>query len=41
MPVMRTLQSVAPDLHELLSVSRELNEMLAKVPGISRIRNRD
>jgi hypothetical protein len=37
-PVMRTLGSVAPDLHELLIVSRELNEMLAKVPGLSRIR---
>jgi len=38
---MRTLTSVAPDLHELLDVSRDLNEMLAKVPGLSRLRNRD
>jgi ABC-type transporter Mla subunit MlaD len=36
-PVMRTLGTVAPDLHDLLSVSRELNEMLAKVPGLSRL----
>jgi hypothetical protein len=36
-PVMRTLGTVAPDLHDLLNVSRELNEMLAKVPGLSRL----
>jgi ABC-type transporter Mla subunit MlaD len=40
-PVMRTLGTVAPDLHELLDTSRELNEMLAKLPGIGRIRKRD
>jgi hypothetical protein len=39
-PIMRTLSSVSPDLHELLDVSRELNDMLAKVPGMSRIRRR-
>jgi acyl-homoserine lactone acylase PvdQ len=39
-PVMRTLESVAPDLHELLHVSRELNEMLTKLPGMGRIRKR-
>ena len=32
--------SVAPDLHELLDVSRELNEMLAHLPGMGRIRKR-
>ena len=40
-PVMQALSSVAPDLHELLDTSRELNEMLARVPGISRLRGRD
>ena len=40
-PVMQALSSVAPDLHDLLDTSRELNEMLAKVPGISRLRGRD
>jgi hypothetical protein len=40
-PVMQALSSVAPDLHDLLDASRELNEMLAKVPGISRLRGRD
>jgi ABC-type transporter Mla subunit MlaD len=39
-PVMRTLSSVSPDLHDLLDVSRELNEMLAKLPGMRRIRKR-
>ena len=40
LPVMGTLGSVAPDLHDLLSVSRELNDMLAKVPGLGRIKKR-
>ncbi len=40
LPVMRTLSSVAPDLHELLEVSRQLNEMLAKLPGMGRIKKR-
>lgn len=34
--IVRTLSTVAPDLHELLRVSAELNEMLAKVPFINR-----
>ena len=40
LPVMRTLSSVAPDLHDLLDVSRQLNEMLAKLPGMGRIKKR-
>jgi ABC-type transporter Mla subunit MlaD len=40
-PVMRTLSTVAPDLHDLLDVSRELNEMLAKLPGLRRLRRDD
>jgi hypothetical protein len=39
-PVLETLSTVAPDLHELLDVSRELNEMLAKLPGMGRIKKR-
>lgn len=39
-PVLETLGSVAPDLHDLLDVSRELNEMLAKLPGMGRIKKR-
>lgn len=39
-PVLQTLSSVAPDLHDLLDVSRELNGMLAKLPGMGRIKKR-
>ena len=39
-PMMKTLGSVAPDVHDLLDVSRELNEMLAKLPGMGRIKKR-
>jgi ABC-type transporter Mla subunit MlaD len=40
LPVLATLSSVAPDIHDLLDVSRELNEMLAKLPGMGRIKKR-
>lgn len=30
--ILRTMSTVAPDLHELLRVSVELNQMLAKLP---------
>ncbi|KQT91612.1 hypothetical protein ASG49_11460 [Marmoricola sp. Leaf446] len=40
LPIMATLGSVAPDMHDLLDVSRELNEMLGKLPGMGRIRKR-
>jgi hypothetical protein len=40
LPVLDTLGTVAPDLHDLLDVSRELNEMLGKLPGIGRIKRR-
>lgn len=40
MPVLATLGSVAPDIHDMLTVTRELNDMLAKVPGIRRIKRR-
>ncbi|GAA1927422.1 hypothetical protein [Nocardioides hwasunensis] len=40
LPVLRTLGSVAPDLSELLTVSRELNEILGKVPGIGRLKRK-
>lgn len=39
-PVLDSLSSVAPDLHDLLDVSRELNEMLGKVPGLGRVKRR-
>ena len=40
LPVLSTLGSVAPDLHDLLDTSRELNGMLAKMPGFGRVRRR-
>ncbi|WP_122819107.1 hypothetical protein [Nocardioides pantholopis] len=40
LPVLRTLRSVAPDLHDLLDISRELNELLLNLPGMGRIRKR-
>ena len=40
LPVLTALGSVAPDLHELLNVSRELNEILGKIPGIGRLKKR-
>ena len=40
LPVLTTLGSVAPDLHELLNVSRELNEILGKIPGIGLLKRR-
>ena len=39
-PVLHSLGTVAPDLHDLLDTSKELNEMLAKMPGMGRIRRR-
>ena len=39
-PVLDSLGTVAPDLHDLLDVSRELNEMLGQIPGISRMKKR-
>jgi hypothetical protein len=39
-PVLQSLTSVAPDLHDLLDTSRELNLMLAKLPGMGRIKQR-
>ncbi len=40
LPVMRTLATVAPDVHDLLDVSRELNGMLGELPGMGRIKKR-
>lgn len=39
-PILETLSTVSPDLHDLLDTSRELNEMLAKLPGMGRIKAR-
>ena len=39
-PVLDSLSSVAPDVHDLLDVSRELNEMLGQIPGLGRMKAR-
>ena len=41
LPVLTTLGSVAPDLHDLLDTSRELNGMLARMPGFGRRRREE
>lgn len=40
LPVLHTLGTVAPDLHDLLRLSREINEMLSSIPGLGWIRDR-
>lgn len=39
-PVLDSLSTVAPDVHDLLDVTRELNEMLGAVPGLGRVKKR-
>lgn len=39
-PMLTSLGSVAPDLHDLLDVSRELNEILGSLPGLGRVKRR-
>lgn len=40
MPILDTMNTVAPDVHDLLDVSRELNSLLSQVPGLSRMKAR-
>lgn len=40
LPVLGTLQSVGPDLRELLDIASELSEVVGKVPGMGRIKKR-
>lgn len=39
-PMLDTLGSVAPDLRDLLVTSKELNEIIASIPGLGRMRKR-
>lgn len=39
-PVIDTLGTVAPDLRDLLDVSKELNELLAGIPGFGRVKRK-
>jgi len=40
LPVLTTLGTVAPDLHDLLDSSRELSLLLGKMPGFGLVRKR-
>ena len=39
-PMIGTMQTVAPDLTELLAVSRALNELMGSLPGLGRAKKR-
>lgn len=39
-PIMESMSTVGPDIHDLLDLTRELNGMLASVPGLSRVKKR-
>lgn len=39
-PIIESMGNVGPDIHDLLDLTRELNGMLASVPGLSRVKNR-
>lgn len=40
LPMLVTLRTVGPDVHDLLDITRELNQMLGKLPGMSRVKRR-
>ncbi len=40
LPIVENMKSVAPDIHDMLDTMHELNEMIAKIPGMGRIRQR-
>lgn len=40
MPIITTMASVSPDLRDLLQTSKELNELIANVPGMGRVRRK-
>ncbi|MDO9377614.1 MAG: hypothetical protein Q7T56_02100 [Nocardioidaceae bacterium] len=39
-PILGTMNSVAPDLRDLLDVSRELNELIGSLPGLGRVKKK-
>jgi ABC-type transporter Mla subunit MlaD len=39
-PILDTFGTVAPDVRDLLDIVRELNEMLASVPGLGKVKQR-
>lgn len=39
-PIVKSLETVGPDIHDLLDLTAALNEMLGSVPGLGRVRKR-
>lgn len=40
-PVLRTMGTVAPDVHELMELTRQINDMISGIPGLKRFTNND
>ena len=40
LPLTRQLQGVGPELHALLGLVEDLHDMVAKLPGMGRVRRR-
>lgn len=40
MPILNTMDTVSPDLRDLLLVSKELNEILGAIPGLGRAKRK-
>jgi hypothetical protein len=40
LPMLRSMSSVAPDLHDLLDASLALNELLGQLPGMGRVKKK-
>lgn len=40
LPILSTLDTVSPDLRELLLISHELNEMLSAIPGLGKAKRK-
>ena len=40
LPMLRSMRSLAPDLHDLLEASLALNELLGQLPGMGRVKKR-
>jgi hypothetical protein len=39
-PIVRSLRTVGPDIHDLLDLTRTLNEFLGAVPGLGRVKKK-
>jgi ABC-type transporter Mla subunit MlaD len=40
LPILDSLSTVSPDVRDMLTLMAELNDMLAQIPGISRVKRR-